>query len=90
MTAAHWDDGREDPIPFSLTDSFFLAGPATVTVTDGGDGNLALYPSLTAPLKIEVDGTLPHTGDGFEAAGEVTFVDPDDESEWLVLPLRIP
>ena len=90
LTAAHWDDGREDPIPFSVTDSFFLASPATVTVTDGGDGDLALYPGLTAPLTIEVDGTLPHTGDGFEAAGEVTFVDPDDESEWLVLPLKIP
>jgi len=90
MTAAHWDDGREDPIPFALTESYFVADAAALTVTDGGDGHLALYPGLTAPLTLEVDGTLPHTADGYVAAGEVVFVDPDDGGEWLVLPVRIP
>ena len=90
MTAAHWDDGREDPIPFTLDERYYLAHPAKVIVKAGGDEHLALYPSLTAPLDLEVDGTLPHTSDDFVAAGEISFVDPRDDSEWLVVPLRIP
>ncbi len=83
----------EDPIPFTFEERYFLADPVEVTVvTDDGDETdwLGLYPGLTAPLRLELAGTLPRTADGFEAAGEVTFTDPDDGAEYLVLPIRIP
>jgi len=83
----------EEPIPFTFTESYFVADAARVTVvTDDADetDHLGLYPGLPAPLLLQIDGVLPHTSDGFEAAGEVTFTDPDDDAEWLVLPIRIP
>lgn len=82
----------EEPIPFTFEERYYLADAAKVTVvTDDDDetARLGLYPGLPAPLKLQIDGTLPHTTDDFVAAGEVTFVDPDDDSEWLKLPIRV-
>ncbi len=89
MRAAHHDKDA-DSTPFELEERYYLGSPARVVASLEGDDHVDLYPGLAADLALEIEGVLPHTADDFVAAGEVMFRSEYDESEWLVLPIRVP
>jgi tripeptidyl-peptidase II len=90
MVSAHNEISPAESLAFELEERYFLAHPASIAVTGDDGGDLHLYPGLAADLDLELAGVLPHTQDGFVAAGEITFVSGRDDSEWLVVPVRVP
>jgi len=90
MVAAHNEIEPAETLPFELEERYYLARPAKLTVSGSDGKGLHLYPGLAADLTFDLEGVLPHTQDGFVAAGEIKFVSDHDEAEWLIVPIRIP
>ena len=90
MVSAHNEIDPSEALPFELEERYYLARPAELGVSGGDGDGLHLYPGLAADLTFDLDGVLPHTSDDFVAAGEITFTSDHDESDWLVVPIRIP